>query len=264
MVKKRTEAVTPPDVVSTLLSNAGNDILVGGQALAYWAQRYRLVIPDHFASISADVDFLTRSSAEWSSVHRYARALDGEVHFPDKRAMTALVGQAFREISDEEYLNVDVLWNLVGLSWQQVDDRAATVTMGGVRFRVLHQLDVLKSRLMNLYKLPDKQNVKGEMQMRLAIDVAREFLREEAALFTDTLASGRSPVQSFVSEIERLAVEDAGRKIAERHGIHVADAIDPSLIPAGPFWTKRWPTLSEFMSEGYRARFTPPGDFPAR
>ncbi len=264
MVNKLTEAVTPPDVVSTLLAHADNDILVGGQALAYWAQRYRLVIPDHFASISADVDFLTKSPAEWSSVHRYAKALDGEVHFPDKRAMTALVGQAFREISDEEYLNVDVLWNLVGLNWKQVDDRAATVTMGDSRFRVLHQLDVLKSRLVNLYKLRNKQNAKGEMQMRLAIDVAREFLREEAALFIDTLASGRSPVQSFVSEIERLAVEDAGRKIAERHGIHVADAIDPSLIPAGPFWTKRWPTLSAFMSESYRARFTPPEDSSAR
>ncbi len=264
MVKRRVEAVTPPEIVHTLLSNSENDILVGGQALAYWAERYRLEIPTQFAAISADVDFLTASAAEWASVHRYARALEGEAYFPDKRAMTSLVGQAFREISEQEYLNVDVLWSLVGLDSAKVAERAASVTMDGVTFKVMHQLDVLKSRLVNLHKLRDKQNAKGEMQLRLAIGVAREFLREEAAEFAETLASGRSPIQYLVSEIERLAVEDAGRNVAARHGIHVADAIDPSLIPAGPFWTKRWPALRELMSEGCRAGFTPPQDSSSR
>ena len=264
MVKRRAEAVTPPEVVRVLLSNAKGDILVGGQALAYWVARYELAIPTEFAAISADVDFLTASPAEWESVHRYARALNGQAYFPDKRAMTSLVGQAFLDISEQEYLNVDVLWSLVGLDAVKVAQRAATVTMGDARFKVLHQLDLLASRLVNLYKLRDKQNAKGEMQLRLAIDVTREFLRQEAATFAETLESGRSPIQSLVSEIERLAVEDAGRNVAARHRIHVADAIDPSLIPAGPFWTKRWPALSALMSEDYRARFKPPDDSPAR
>lgn len=172
--------------------------------------------------------------------------------------MTSLVGQAYLEMSEDEHINVDMLWQLIGVDAERVRKRAITVSMGQAHFRVMSPLDVLGSRLHNIHELQDKQNEKGEMQLRLAIDVVRAFVREEAAKYVDELASGRSPVQGLVSEIEKLAVDDAGRKVAARHGVHVADAIDPSLIPAGPFWTKRWPKLKGLMSHDYSATFKPP------
>lgn len=46
-----------------------------------------------------------------------------------------------------------------------------------------------------LHELSEKQNDQGDMQLRLAIDVARPFVREEAAKYVDESASGRSPIQ---------------------------------------------------------------------
>lgn len=143
---------------------------------------------------------------------------------------------------------------------KKILQRAVQVTFGTTRFQVMHPLDVLGSRLANLHQLQEKQNEKGALQLALAIKVARKFLQSEVALASpaDT-ATGRSPLQPLVSEIERLALSDAGRKVAARWGQHVADAIDPSLIPAGPFSIRKWPTLRPLMSAAHAGQFTPPG-----
>lgn len=190
---------------------------------------------------------------------RYAEVLHGKTFFPSRRAMTSLVGQAFLVLPDDEYINVDVLWSLIGLPAEQVRARAVMAQRADVSFKVMHELHVLRSRLINLHELREKQNDKGEMQLRLAVDVAREFLRIEAAKHSkEATGVGRSPLQPLFKEITQLAREGAGQKVAARHGIHVADALDPSLIPAGPFWERQWPQLSRLMSPAYRALFAPP------
>ena len=259
MTRRKTEAVTPPQVVEKLLRCAGEDVvLVGGQALGFWVQRYELVMPADFTSISADTDFLTRSAADRRTVERLAAAIQGATFFPNERALTALVGQAYVDISDDEFINVDVVFDLIGLEPDDVRAHAVRATLGSGTFLVMHPLDVLRSRLANLYKLAEKQTPKGIMQLALAIDAAREFLREQAAGLAPAAIAKRSPLQGFVSGIEQMAVEDAGRKVAKRYGLHVADAIDPALIPAGPFWEKRWPALRKLMSPAYAERFAPP------
>jgi len=147
---------------------------------------------------------------------------------------------------------------VMGLSAAAIRRWAVRFEHDGVQYEVMHPLHVLRSRLANLYKIAEKQNDKGRMQLGLGIDVAREFLRTEAAALAPAAIATRSPIQRYVKEIEQMAIEDAGRKIAKRDGLHVADAIDPALIPAGLFWTKRWPTLRTLMSPAYAARFAPP------
>jgi hypothetical protein len=260
--KKKREAVTPPEIIEELLETAGEDlVLVGGQALAFWCEHFAIAsAPSQLAAITNDVDFLSKSAADTHAVRKLAKALAGTAHFPSEAALTALVGQAMRDISDEEFLNVDVIFKVFGLDAATVRKRAVRIVPpGGAPFFVMHELDVLASRLANLYKLKEKQNAKGKMQLALSIDVARAFLREEArkAKPSET-AEGRSLVQHYVSQIEKLAMDDAGRKVAARYDVHVADAIDPLLVPPGLFWEKRWPVLRELMSASYRETITPP------
>ncbi len=248
MAAVRRQAVIPQDVVRRLVVEASESlVLVGGQALKVWVDRYEVVLPERFAFVSSDVDFLAESAASVDAVRGLARALGGRAIFPKRRgALTALVGQAVKVLDDDEVFNVDVLHRIFGAD-DGVRARAVELRLPEATFRVMHPLDVLKSRLDNLYGLPEKQNDLGKAQLRAAIEMVRGFQRD--AIATVTAARGRRPVTlRFASFIEGLATGDAGKKVAARHEIHVADAIEPSAVPNREFRERKLPRLARWMS----------------
>lgn len=243
MSAAKREAVIPASLVERLLVAATEElILVGGQALKVWMDRYGVKPPPNIAYVSRDVDFLAASVTDTEAVRRLARTLGGRTVFPRRRAaLTALVGQAVKEISGDEVFNVDVVHRVLGAD-ENLRDRAVRLELPNVSFRVMHPLDVLKSRLDNLYSLTEKQNEVGDAQLRAAIDVARAFQREAAS--TDGGGTGRSRRPSalrYVSFIEQLARGDAGKKVATRRRIHVADAIEPDAVATLAFREKNLP-----------------------
>jgi hypothetical protein len=250
MAGKR-EAVTPKEIVESLLRAAGPRlVLVGGQALAFWMDRYDIAMPTRVDYVSRDVDFLAESAGDVSEVKRLAKVLGGQAVIPKNKALTSLVGQAVREISDEEFINVDVVFRVLGAE-PSLRSRVVDVQHGDVQFKVMHPLDVLKSRLDNLYRLREKRGAMGEAQLHAAIGVVQ-------ALFRDSKRHGspnskRSVALIYASFVERIARGDAGRKVAERFGIHVADAIEPSEIETPSFHTKKLPRLLTLMSNARRA-----------
>lgn len=260
------EAVTPPETIEALLRVAGsNVILVGGQSLAVWVEYYGVYVPESIPAISADVDFLTRSPADKGAVQRFAAAMGGQPLYPNIRSLTALVGQAVREVGNDEYLNVDVIWDVLGVPARDVMARAVQFEVDDICYRVMHPMHVLASRIQNLYQVPEKQNEKGVSQLRLAIDVTREFLRAESRREAQAQGSEvRSPIQGLISEIEKLALRGPGRKIAARYGVNIADAIDPSLVSSRQFWEVKWPILQLAMTPNYAASFAPPSAVPER
>jgi hypothetical protein len=248
------EAIVPLEVVRKLLREAAAGlVLVGGQALKVWVERYEVTLPPEFAYVSRDVDFLTESAGDADAVRRLARALGGRALFPKRRAaLTALVGQAVKDLAEDEVLNVDVLHRVFGAD-DALRARAVEVQLeADLSARVMHPLDVLKSRLDNLHGLREKQNELGKAQLCAAIAMARAFQREAAA--AEKRVSARRPTTlRYATFIERLALSAAGKKVASRYRIHIADAIEPSAVPSREFRYKKLPTLGRLMSDARRA-----------
>jgi hypothetical protein len=240
----------PPELLERILELAGIDmILVGGQALAFWAAYYRTPAPA--IAITKDVDLLGTKA----DVERLARGLDAKAVFPHKTATTILVGQVLKDLPGGDYVNIDVMFRVYGnIATEAIAGRAVLAENPAGRFRVMHPMDVLQGRLENVYGLSTKQDEHGVAQLRLAIDIVRTFVGDIAsqeAAGADVPA--RPVVLGHLARLETLALSDAGRKVAKRFGVHVADAIDPG--PAShieSFVSKKIPQLLKLMSAARR------------
>lgn len=244
------EVHVPADLLERILRLAGAEmILVGGQALAFWAAYYHTSAPT--IAITKDVDLLGTKS----DVERLARGLDARMVFPHKRDMTMLVGQVLKDLPGGNYVNIDVMFRVYGdITTEAITTRAVLAESAAGRFRIMHPLDVLQGRLENVHGLSAKQDEHGVAQLRLAIDMVQKFVSDIASQESTVADKGSRPVVlRHLARIEALSLSDAGRKVAKRYGVHVADAIDPA--PVGhikPFVSKKLPQLLKLMSEARR------------
>jgi hypothetical protein len=242
--------VMPPELVERIFNNAGDDvILVGGQALKFWMDVFDVRQPALLAVVTRDVDFFSPSPADTGSVVRFALAIRGKYAI-SKNHLSALVGMAYVELDDHSVANVDVLHTVIGIERDRLQQRAVEVEdKHGKSMRVMHPLDVLVSRNVNLHVLAEKQTPTGHQQLKLAIEVARCFLESRADGIPS--AANRELLDTFRPVME-LARGGAAKKNATRYGIHVADAYPAYRVPPDScFWEKQWPYLRKAMSEDY-------------
>lgn len=226
-------------------------ILVGGQALSFWAAYYD--VPAPAIAITKDVDFV----GSRADVERLARGLGGKATFRRQRDLTLLTGQVEKHLPGGNYINIDVLSRVYGaVSTESLEKRAIVAESPAGKFRVMHPLDVLQGRLENVYGRAEKQDEHGIAQLELAVAMVREFLKDIASQETANQGATTRPVTlGHVRRIETLALSDAGRKVARRHQVHVADAIDPlPLLHIKSFAAKKLPQLLSLMSSARQAR----------
>ncbi|KVL12382.1 hypothetical protein [Burkholderia cepacia] len=210
-------------------------VLVGGQALAFWLSHYELTAfaENGVGAITDDADFLgTRED-----VTSIARNVDGVAEFPDKRAITALVGMVKIPVADG-FTNVDVIHRVVGISSLNVKRRASEVTQDDIEFCVMHPLDVLTSKVTNLATLASKQNEQGVFQAKLAINVARAYIIDAA---NDTEEPRR--VLKAINRVVKLAKRSPGRRVTKDYGISFIEAIPKEVVVFENFHKIRWERL---------------------
>lgn len=216
--------LTGEDVANMLGAMPPGMVLVGGQALAFWIAYYGIK-PGAKAEITSDGDVL----GTLDEARLLARRLGGKLRVPPARALTSLVAQVRLPLpSSGLERNIDVLHKLYDLGGLRKSThfthraiaRARVVEIeSGVRFQVLHPLDLLASRVNNAAGLLDAKGRHVLTQVRWAIKVMQEALLGAAAL--------GEPVRlgAMVQEVHRLAKAAAGCALFKLHDIEVFDAV---------------------------------------
>lgn len=210
--------------VSRLLAGLGSEmVLVGGQALAFWMDRFD--IRPQGTAITSDADAL----GGLHHAQALARQLDGTVLRPDERRLTALVAQV-RVGQGARQRNIDVLHQLYTISGRskshqftlKVQRRSVQVEWQPGRFiRVMHPLDVLESRAHNAAGLLHDKGPHVVTQLLWAVEVAREAMRR-------VLANGdgsQDRLGQMMQDVHALALSAVGRRVLKEHGVELLDAV---------------------------------------
>jgi hypothetical protein len=250
---KSSEVAIKPDLLEKILASVGPDsVLVGGQALAIWLVRYgvevpRIVGPDGAMApgvVTNDADFLGNRE----DVTRIAERLHGVAEYPPRFGLTSLVGSVHVPLSASEFVNIDVIHQVVGLRKADVRKHAFTMVVGNTEARVMHPLDVLRSRVENL-RLPDKRKSRSAIaQAGLAVLVANKYVQDLAA---DPQRD--STALRAIEEVVSIAKSSAGRNASREFGISFLDAIPHASIQNENFRIHRLPRLlAELRQAGGR------------
>ncbi len=235
--ERETEApLTPEDVQAILSICSPRGLLVGGQALAFWADHLQVARPADLSSgVTADADFIGDSVL----AKDLGKRLGWQTWIPALDDSTPQTGKVTHRTRSGEIKQVDFLSGVVGLNTKDLARRAIELEVPQIgRLRVIHPIDVLDSRIQNLHLLPEKRTQAGKAQARLAVDVARAFISQEIA------ARGERVALKLLERVAEIAGDIAAIRVFLLYGIDPLQA-----VPLEEFRTTsalhkvRWPQI---------------------
>lgn len=213
-------------------------VLVGGQAVNFWANLYENKVPALASGrpyASKDIDFYGSRLA----VQQCAKRLGGRARVATFDDMgTPNTGVVLFVDEDKHARQIDFLGGVAGL--KKIQTVSADVLDGNGKpiasFEVMDPVMCLLSRAHNVIYLPGYQTTHAKNQLRAAIHCAKQFARE----FLDS----RPRTTLRINErIFRLAMYRAGPLVSARYGIDVMEAVvDEHGLP-NKFYTERLPRV---------------------
>jgi hypothetical protein len=242
-VSAKVEAPLNPEEVQKILSICSpRGLLVGGQALAFWADHLQVERPAVLDSgVTAGADFIGDSVL----AKDLAKRLGWKLWIPSLDDSTPQTGKVTQRTRSGQVKQVDFLSGVVGLTTKDLARRAITLEIKDVgQLRVIHPIDVLDSRIQNLHALPEKRNSAGIAQAQLAVNVARAFVRQEIATRNE---------RAGLKLLERVA--DIASDIAAVRVFLLFDIEPLNAIPLEEFRTTsalhkvRWPQIVAEIGE---------------
>lgn len=240
-------ALTEEEIDEILRSCNGRALLVGGQALAFWAQHYQVKPLGVLASsVTSDVDFVGTAQIArdlWQSL----RALGWKYWQPTPDDATSQIAKLSKTVEGHGIKQVDFLDSIIGLKTDGIRRRAVVLNLtDGTQLWVLHPLDVLESRLQNLARLPVKRTSQGSAQAHLALEVVRRYL-EEAVDET-------SPRRLFdaIERVAHMAQQATLTDILQDYKLDLLSVVPVDRVSSEEFRSRRWPQLRAAVDERRR------------
>ena len=240
--------LTPADVrqISRICGSEG--LLVGGQALAFWADFFAVALPPIFSSgVSSDADFI----GDVALARKLARTLRWNERLPSMDDATPHTAKVTKRSAGGGVKQVDFLSGVAGLETRDLERRAVEVDVPEIgRFRVIHPIDVLESRIKNLDLLPHKRTSAGVAQALLAVDVARAFIRHTIAV------QGERVALKLLERIVAIAKEPAGLRVQLRFEVEPLSAVPlDDFRTTSALHSERWPqVLAEIGAQRRKLR----------
>lgn len=223
------EAPLDAAAVDLFLSNLGPDmVLVGGQALSFWMDRFG--ISSNGMAISNDGDALGRLSRAVELAHAIKARL---VPMPPE-ARTSLVAQLRLPAAGGKERNIDVLHMLFTVEGLRKSREFTKRVVGsslsiewkpGAWMKVMDPFDVLESRVQNAVGLIGEKGEHVLTQARWAILVAHHALMR---LAEDKDSQKR--LGFHLQRLHRFARSQSGRRLLNEYGIELLDAVDTDAI----------------------------------
>lgn len=190
-------------------------VLVGGQAVNYWAERYLVSEPELRALrpfTSEDIDF----KGNREDVRRIAAQLNLTPVFPHKVMLTALAGAIPFRIGDLKS-NIEVVRSVPGVAAGAVDALAIQAEWNGRQIRVLDPISLLVCKLELALKIPQDKR-QDVAHLEILVICVRGFLRELLC----EVERGNIPARGWLGAANRLlklASSTQGRKAVRKFGI---------------------------------------------
>ena len=221
-------------------------VLIGGQAVNYWAELYLSAEPQ-LAKLqpftSEDIDF----KGGHADVQRIARQLELTPAYPPKVALTALSGFIPIQIGDLKS-TIEVIRRIPGLS-----DSAATPAIqaewDGKTIRVLDPISLLACKL-ELAATVSQGKRRDVAHLKILLACVRAFLGE----LLQQVEIGRLPARDWLkvaNQVLKLTTNQRARKLASQHRINW-----PEILPLTAIAKSQHEKIRRFkqhqLEQGYK------------
>jgi hypothetical protein len=215
-------------------------VIIGGQAVNYWATRSlehepELAVWSPFTS--KDIDFCGNRD----DVLHLAAYLKRPVVLPHKKLMTAFAGGVVWEIA-ETRSRVEFVRHIPGATTAEIEKLAIEHDFCGQRIRVVDPVSLLACKI-NLALTVDQTNRRDRDHVSILLLCVRAFLR-------DTLhaaEAGDLPARGWLGAVERL-LKIAESRIGKKAGVKLK--VDwPRALPVAEIAASRHRLISQFREK---------------